>query len=346
MSNRSDRSCRSRPYERREPSAPVRRLSAAIANVPPVLLQIAPDRVEPLVRQVVGVDGVLERAVERLDLGHHRLGLGALWSEPGPVRRSRCRPRQGGEGRSTLLSAANWDLRKSFWPPRNPHPSRPECAVPERHKLGTLTTVPDGRKRGMASARGRVAARARAREGFRTLCAGALCGVAIGAALVAGGGAETPDDLEAQADALRTRNEALAAGSQSAFASLSDDREPARPGEGRARVVPCPFRRDPGEAPRRRPCRPRSSVPRSAARGRRLHAAPPEIYEEGPPRRPRDPPRRRLPRRGPDAVETLDLAARQDEDLVRPRPRRRARLAHLGRSLAPRAARARPARRG
>ena len=51
--------------------------------------------------------------------------------------------------------------------------------------------------------------------------AAVLCGVSVGVLLPAGGGAQSPTDLEAQADALRARNEALSAGSQSALASLT-----------------------------------------------------------------------------------------------------------------------------
>jgi len=53
------------------------------------------------------------------------------------------------------------------------------------------------------------------------LGAAVLCGVAVGVLLPTGGGAQSPADLQAQADALRERNEALSAGSQSALASLT-----------------------------------------------------------------------------------------------------------------------------
>ena len=58
-------------------------------------------------------------------------------------------------------------------------------------------------------------------RGFRTLGAAVFCGVAVGVLLPAGTGAETAQDLQARADALRAENEAFAAGSQSAFASLT-----------------------------------------------------------------------------------------------------------------------------
>jgi 3D (Asp-Asp-Asp) domain-containing protein/peptidoglycan hydrolase CwlO-like protein len=48
-----------------------------------------------------------------------------------------------------------------------------------------------------------------------------LCGVAVGVFLPAGSGAETAQDLQARADALRAENATLAAGSQSALASLT-----------------------------------------------------------------------------------------------------------------------------
>lgn len=58
-------------------------------------------------------------------------------------------------------------------------------------------------------------------RGLRTLGAAVLCGVSAGVLLPAGGGAQSPTDLEAQADALRARNGSLASGAESALASLT-----------------------------------------------------------------------------------------------------------------------------
>src|SRR5215210_7144358 len=118
-------------------------------------------------------------------------------------------------------AAVCWDLLKIK---RDATGLGPVCAHgpgAERHKLGTLTTVPDGRKRVIEKAVvGSPLVRAPGR-GLRTLGAAVLCGVAVGVLLPTGGGAQSPADLQAQADALRERNEALSAGSQSALASLT-----------------------------------------------------------------------------------------------------------------------------
>jgi 3D (Asp-Asp-Asp) domain-containing protein len=170
-------------------------------------------------------------------------------------------------------------------------------------------------------------------RGLRTLGAVVLCGAAVGASLVAGGGAQTPDDLEAQADALRARNESLAAGSQSALESLTAIEN--RLAQARAELAS--FRaRSADVRARRHVVSEQLAITRSAVHLTRKALATrlQNLYEEG----------------NPDvlavvlgagsldealsAVETLDLAARQDEDLVQRARSAATRLARLSKSLA------------
>ena len=160
-----------------------------------------------------------------------------------------------------------------------------------------------------------------------------LCGAAVGASLVAAGGAQTPEDLEAQADAVRAQNHALAAGSQSALASLTAIES--RLAQARAELAS--FRARSAEVgAQRRAVTEQLAITRSAVRLTRKALATrlQNLYEEG----------------NPDvlavvlgagslddalsAVETLDLAARQDEDLVQDARGAATRLARLGKSLA------------
>ena len=170
-------------------------------------------------------------------------------------------------------------------------------------------------------------------RGLRALGAAVLCGVAVGGALVGGGRAQTPDDLEAQADALRARNDALAAGSQSAFESLATIES--RLAQAQAELASFRARSAEVEAERREVGE-QLAITRSAVRRTRVALARrlQHLYEE----------------EHPDvlgvvlgagsldealsAVETLDLAARQDEELVRHARGESARLERLGRSLA------------
>ena len=170
-------------------------------------------------------------------------------------------------------------------------------------------------------------------RGMQALGAVVLCGVAVGASLAAGGGAQTPHDLEAQADALRARNESLAAGSQSALASLTSIES--RLAQARAELAS--FRaRSAAVGAQRRAVSEQLAITRSAVRLTRKALATrlQHLYEEG----------------NPDvlavvlgagsldealtAVETLDLAARQDEDLVQHARGAVARLTRLSKSLA------------
>jgi 3D (Asp-Asp-Asp) domain-containing protein/peptidoglycan hydrolase CwlO-like protein len=170
-------------------------------------------------------------------------------------------------------------------------------------------------------------------RGLRALGAVVLCGVAVGASLAAGGGAQTPDELEAQADALRAHNESLAAGSQSALASLTEIES--RLAQARSELAS--FRaRSAKVGSQRRAVSEQLSITRSAVRLTRTALATrlQHLYEEG----------------NPDvlavilgagsldealsSVETLDLAARQDEELVQHARGAAARLTRLSKSLA------------
>jgi 3D (Asp-Asp-Asp) domain-containing protein len=170
-------------------------------------------------------------------------------------------------------------------------------------------------------------------RGLRTLGAVVLCGAAVGAFVVAGGGAQTPDDLEAQADALRARTDSLAAGSQSALESLTAIES--RLAQARAELAS--FRaRSAGVGRQRRAVSEQLAITRSAVRLTRKALATrlQNLYEEGNP----DVLAVVLGARSLDevlsAVETLDLAARQDEDLVQRARGAATRLARLGKSLA------------
>ncbi len=170
-------------------------------------------------------------------------------------------------------------------------------------------------------------------RGLQALGAVVLCGVAVGASLAAGGGAQTRGDLEAQADALRARNESLAAGSQSAFASLTAIES--RLAQARAELAS--FRARSAEVgAQRRAVGQQLAITRSAVRltrtalARRLQ----NLYEE----ENADVLAVVLGAGSLDealsAVETLDLAARQDEELIQSARGATARLVRLGRSLA------------
>jgi 3D (Asp-Asp-Asp) domain-containing protein/peptidoglycan hydrolase CwlO-like protein len=168
---------------------------------------------------------------------------------------------------------------------------------------------------------------------LRTFGAVVLCGVAIGASLAAGGGAQTPDDLEAQAEALRAHNESLAAGSQSALASLTAIES--RLAQARAELAS--FRARSAEVgAQRRAVSEQLAVTRSAVHLTRKALATrlQNLYEEGSP----DVLAVVLGAGSLDealsAVETLDLAARQDEELVQRARGAASRLARLSKSLA------------
>lgn len=203
----------------------------------------------------------------------------------------------------------------------------------ERHEVGTLTTVPDSRKPGMS--RPVVASRLvqGAGGGFRTLCAAVLCGVLACAWLAAGGGAQSPADLQAQADALRARNEALSSGAQASLASLTSIES--RLAQARAELASFRARSAEVRAQRQRVSE-ELRVTRASLRlsQRALALRLQNLYEEGN----TDVLAVILGAGSLDealsAVETIDLAAGQDEELVRRARASSGRLARLCSSLA------------
>jgi 3D (Asp-Asp-Asp) domain-containing protein/peptidoglycan hydrolase CwlO-like protein len=160
-----------------------------------------------------------------------------------------------------------------------------------------------------------------------------LCGFAVGAPLAAVGGAQSPADLEAQADALRARNESLANGSQSALASLTAIES--RLAQARAELAS--FRSRAGRVrAQRKDVSEELGIARSALRltQEALASRLQTLYEQGQ----TDVLAVILGAGSLDealsAVETIDLAARQDESLLRRARASSARLARLSRSLA------------
>lgn len=172
-------------------------------------------------------------------------------------------------------------------------------------------------------------------RGFRSLCAGVVCGVAVGSLLPAGGGAETADDLQAHADALRARNEVLAAGSQSALASLTTIES--RLAQARAELASFRARSAKVREKRRIVARELRFV-RGALRAthRALAGRLRTLYEHED-----DDVLGVILGAGSldeaiSAVETLDLAVEQDEDLLAQARTVTTRLAHLRSTLAAR----------
>ena len=106
--------------------------------------QVALDPGELLVREVVRVDGPLEVRVETLDLGHHALRLGLLRGDRTGVGKRRRGSHEGrgdaDEGYSRLPHA---NAGERTCPGHDGRTGR----GPVRHEHGTLTTLPDDRKR-------------------------------------------------------------------------------------------------------------------------------------------------------------------------------------------------------
>ena len=151
--------------------------------------------------------------------------------------------------------------------------------------------------------------------GLRTLGVAVLCGAAVGVSLPTAGGADSAQDLQAQADALRAHNEALAAGSQSALNDLTSIES--RLAQARAELAS--FRaRSAQIRQKRRAAAQELGIARGSLRaaqkalGLRLRT----LYEEGD----TDVIEVILGAGSLDdalsAIETLDLAAQQDEDLL------------------------------
>jgi 3D (Asp-Asp-Asp) domain-containing protein/peptidoglycan hydrolase CwlO-like protein len=172
-------------------------------------------------------------------------------------------------------------------------------------------------------------------RGLRTLGAALLSGASVGALLPAAGGAETARDLDARADALRARNSALAAGSESALASLATIES--RLAQAKAEVASFRARSAQVRAKRQAVLRDLAIV-RGALRA--THEALADrlrtLYEEGE----TDVIAVILGAGSLDdalsAVETLDLAARQDEDLLEQARVATRALSRLSRALAAR----------
>jgi 3D (Asp-Asp-Asp) domain-containing protein/peptidoglycan hydrolase CwlO-like protein len=170
---------------------------------------------------------------------------------------------------------------------------------------------------------------------MRTLCAVLLSGVAVGVSLPAAGGAETADDLEAQAEALREENAELASGSRSALASLTTIES--RLAQARSELASFRARSAQVRA-KRQAVGQELRIVRAALRltqdalATRLRA----LYEEGH----SDVLAVILGAASLDealsAVETLDLAASQDEDLLERAREASRRLARLSATLAAR----------
>jgi 3D (Asp-Asp-Asp) domain-containing protein/peptidoglycan hydrolase CwlO-like protein len=168
---------------------------------------------------------------------------------------------------------------------------------------------------------------------LRTLCVAVFATTAVGATLASGVSAETAAELERQAQALRRENAALASGSQSELhglqaieARLAQTRAELASFRTRAAVV----------RSRRRAVNEELTIARAALRStrqaltRRLQS----VYEHGEADTLAVILGAGSLRDALDAVETLDLAARQDQELlVRARSATR-RLARLNRALA------------
>jgi 3D (Asp-Asp-Asp) domain-containing protein/peptidoglycan hydrolase CwlO-like protein len=168
---------------------------------------------------------------------------------------------------------------------------------------------------------------------LRTFCLAVLAGTAAFATLPGGGAAETAGQLERRAEALRAENAKLAAGAGSAAAELAALE--ARLARTRAELASFRARAAQVRA-RRQAVREQLDVTRSSLRAaqRALAKRLQTVYEEGE----TDTLAVVLGARTLDdalsAIETLDLAAAQDEDLLERARVASTRLAVLGRTLA------------
>jgi 3D (Asp-Asp-Asp) domain-containing protein len=167
----------------------------------------------------------------------------------------------------------------------------------------------------------------------RTLCFAVLAGTAVVATLPGGGAAESAGELERRAQALRVENASLAAGARSAVADLAAIESRL----SRTRAELASFRdRTARVRARRREVREELGIARSSLRAvqRSLATRMQTVYEQGD----TDTLAVVLGARSLDgvlsAIETLDLAATQDEGLLRRARSASVRLASLGRRLA------------
>lgn len=170
-------------------------------------------------------------------------------------------------------------------------------------------------------------------RGLRTLCLAVLIGTAVFATLPSGGAAEGSGELERRAEALRAKNAALAAGARSALADLAAIESRLE----RTRAELASFRARAAQVrARRHAVREQLGISRSSLRaihralGRRLQT----VYEQGE----TDTLAVVLGSRSLDevlsAIETLDLAATQDENLLARARTASVHLASLSRTLA------------
>ena len=170
-------------------------------------------------------------------------------------------------------------------------------------------------------------------RGLRTLCLAVLAGSAVFASLPSGGAAQGSGELERKADALRAENANLASGAASALADLASiegrlERTRAELASFRARAVQV--------RAQRLSVRDELRVARSSFRAvqHALATRLQTVYEQGEP----DTLAVVLGSRSLDevlsAIETLDLAATQDESLLERARGASNRLASLGRALA------------
>lgn len=172
-------------------------------------------------------------------------------------------------------------------------------------------------------------------RGLRAFGLAVLVGTAVGVTLAGAGSADNADELERQADALRRENASLANGSQSTVAALATIE--ARLSQTRAELSS--FRARAGQVrDRRRVVAHELGIARTSLRAsqkalaRRLQA----LYEE----READTMEVILGagslEAALNALETIDMAAAQDRDLIEQTRRASARLASLHRRLAKR----------
>jgi 3D (Asp-Asp-Asp) domain-containing protein/peptidoglycan hydrolase CwlO-like protein len=172
-------------------------------------------------------------------------------------------------------------------------------------------------------------------RGLRTFCLAVVATTAVGATIAAASSAETVADLESKARALQAENAELAAGSRSALGSLQAIE--ARLAQTHAELASLRRRAEVVRS-RRRAVNEELGVVRVSVRstrtalGRRLQA----LYEEG-----EADPLTVILGAGSledalNAVETLDLAAEQDQDLLIEARTATRRLARLTRALAAR----------
>ena len=179
-------------------------------------------------------------------------------------------------------------------------------------KCGTLTSSPDGRKRPLCYLPALVRAPGR---GLRTLGLAVLTGTVALATLPSAGSAETAAELQRKADALRAENAQLAVGSRSAVESLAAIE--ARLDEARAELASFKAKAADVQA-RRRAVLEELGIARGSLRASRRALAERlrALYEEG------DTDTLAVVLASGslsaalDAVETIDLAAKQDENLM------------------------------